>query len=71
MITYNNISISEGVFIENNKVYVEGECHELLPNMKMNNINIINNKVYIDGYELKKEGWKRTLKALYYKYIGF
>ena len=31
--------------------------------------NDINNKVYIDGYEFKKGKWRKTIKALWYKWF--
>ena len=30
------------------------------------NVSMINNKIYINGYELINGEWKRTLKALWY-----
>lgn len=32
------------------------------------NVTVINDKCYIDGYELVDRKWKRTLKALWHKY---
>jgi len=37
--------------------------------MTGNSCTIINSKVYIDGFELKNDKWKRTIKALWYKWF--
>lgn len=39
------------------------------PKMKGNNITTINQKTYIDGYELVGELWKKTWKARCYKWF--
>ena len=33
------------------------------------NITTVNGTVYINGYEWTGDGWKRTLKALWYKWL--
>lgn len=33
------------------------------------NISIINDKVFVDGYEWKNGKWQKTLRALYHKYF--
>ena len=62
------------VIISNGKgtVVVNGVAFPI-PNYvleKENNTSIINNQVYINGYELKEnEVWKKTLKARWHKYF--
>lgn len=46
---------------------IDGIEYKWNDNMKGNNSTQINGKVYIDGYELIKGKWKKTLKALWYK----
>lgn len=33
------------------------------------NTTIINNKVFVDGYEFKDGKWKKTLRALWHKWF--
>lgn len=59
-----------GPVIINNRVCIAGQ--ELPPAPGDNrNITVINNKVYINGYEWKDNQWKRTLKAMWYAYTNF
>lgn len=37
--------------------------------MRGNSCTIIDSRVYIDGFELKSGKWKRTIKALWYKWF--
>lgn len=37
-----------------------------LENMNGHSITTINDKTFIDGYELKNGKWKRTLRALFH-----
>jgi hypothetical protein len=32
-------------------------------------MNTINNRIYLNGYEYKNGKWKRTLKAIWYKWF--
>jgi len=61
----NNIkgsNIISGTAIINGTVIVNGA--ELpTPPTNCRNTTIINNKVYIDGYEFKNGKWKKTLRA--------
>lgn len=53
----------------NGKVYIDG-LEIPKPPIKNNdkyNCTIINNKIYINGYEYKQGKWCKTLKAMYYK----
>lgn len=63
-----NIQRSENIVIADNEVYVNGEKMPPCPT-RGNNSTIINNKVFIDGYELVNGRWKKTLRALWHKYF--
>jgi hypothetical protein len=39
------------------------------PPVEMNNVTMINDKVFVGGYEYKDGEWKRTLRALLHKYF--
>lgn len=60
-----NIQISNNIIVKGNKVWINGKQLPPAP-CKGCNSTIINNKVYIDGYEFKKGKWRRTLKALWH-----
>ena len=63
-----NIQISNNVIVKGNQVTIDGV--ELPPApCKGNNLTTINGKVYIDGYEFKNGKWRKTLKALWYKWF--
>jgi hypothetical protein len=49
------------------KIITNGISYDMPKGMKGNNSTIINDKIYIDGFELVDGEWKRTLKALWYK----
>jgi hypothetical protein len=67
VIQYNN-----GVCVIGNKneVYINGKKLPPLPNQSKNcttiNQTVINNHVFVNGYEYKNGEWKRTLRALWY-----
>ena len=63
-----NFQRSGNVIVKNNKVYINGEKMPSCPT-EGNNVSIIDNKVFIDGYELINGKWKRTLKALWHKWF--
>ena len=63
-----NSIISSGVVIIGNEVTINGVKMPPCP-AKGHNSTIINNKIYIDGYELVNGKWKRTLKALWHKWF--
>ena len=60
--------INEGTITTNDEIYIGGQK---IPNprCKLNNVTIINNKVYVNGYEYKNGTWKKTLAALWHKYF--
>lgn len=54
--------------IENDGIIIDGKKIPPCPT-PMNNCTIIDNHVFIDGYEWKNSKWKKTLRALYHKYF--
>lgn len=54
--------------ITNNEIIIDGIKMPPCP-APGHNITMINNKVYVNGYELINGKWKRTLKALWYKFF--
>lgn len=56
------LSSSDGRLILNGKEIPK-------PPVEMKNVTIINNHVYVGGYEYKDGEWKKTLKALFYKHF--
>jgi hypothetical protein len=52
--------------IEDNKIFINGVEVERPAGMKGYSISQINDKIYMDGYELKNGKWKRTLKGLFH-----
>lgn len=57
-----------GVIVKGNEVIIDGVKMPPCP-VKGHNSTIINNKVYLNGYELVNGKWKKTLKALWYKWF--
>ena len=63
-----SIQVSNGIQVIGNRVIIGGV--ELPPApCKGHNVTTVNNKVYIDGYEFKKGKWRKTIKALWYKWF--
>lgn len=60
--------ISCDVQVINNKIYYKGNPLPELSkkHQSYNNVTIVNDKLYINGFEWKNNQWKRTLKALWY-----
>ena len=67
MIDTQVINVSGDVQIINNQICYKGNHLPELPNkhQSYNNVTIINDKLYINGFEWKNNQWKRTLKALW------
>ena len=63
----NNVIISNGIIIENNKITLGDKILPPLPK-KYSSVNLttINDRIFINGYEWKNGKWKRTLRALWY-----
>ena len=62
------ISYNSGVCIIGNEVTINGVKMPPCP-VKGHNSTIINNKVYLNGYELVNGKWKKTLMALWHKWF--
>ena len=63
-----NSIISSGVVVIGNEVTINGVKMPPCP-AKGHNSTIIGDKIYLNGYELVDGQWKKTLKALWYKYF--
>jgi hypothetical protein len=63
-----NSIISSGVIVIGNEVTIDGVKMPPCP-AKGHNSTVINGKVYIDGYELIDGKWKKTLRALWYRWF--
>lgn len=59
---------NENVVISGNKVTINGYTLPPAP-CKGSSVTVINNKVYMNGYEWKDGYWKKTLKALWHKWF--
>ena len=65
---YSASTKSSSTCVINNEAIVDGVKMPPCP-AKGRNLTMINNKVYIDGYETVNGKWKKTLKALWYKWF--
>jgi len=50
-------------------VEINGYKYPFPRRMKGRTVSQVNGKIYIDGYEFKNGKFKKTLKALYYKWF--
>lgn len=62
------ISSNSGVVVIGNEVIIDGAKMPHCPG-KGHNSTIINNKVFLNGYELVNGKWRKTLRALWYKWF--
>ena len=62
------ITSNSDTVIIGNEVTINGIKMPPCP-AKGHNSTIINNKVYLNGYELVNGQWKKTLRALWYKWF--
>lgn len=60
-----NVQISNGVCVNGNHVVINGQKLPPVPSAGRNS-TVINDKVYIDGFEFKNGKWRRTLAALWH-----
>lgn len=60
-----------GVMIATDKegVYINGKLIPYKKGMRGNSSTIINDTIFIDGYELKGTEWKRTLRSLFHLFF--
>ena len=63
-----NIQIGNGIVVIGNEVTVNGIKMPPCP-VSGHNSTIIGNKIYLNGYELINGKWKKTLRALWYKWF--
>ena len=63
----NNLN-GTSIIIKGNIVYINGKEISPCPG-KGQNLTTINNRIYLSGYEYKNGKWKRTLKAIWYKWF--
>ena len=69
MYNLNSVRNNENVIIVGNKgVFINGKEYPL-PDGKSTNSKIIDNHVFVNGYELKNGKWKKTLRAIFHKYF--
>lgn len=69
MYNSNSVCNNENVIIVGNKgVFINGKEYPL-PDGKSTNSTIIDNHVFVNGYELKNGKWKKTLRAIFHKYF--
>ena len=61
-------STYSGVIVIGNEVTINGVKMPPCP-AKGHNSTIINDKVYLNGYELVNGEWKKTLRALWHKWF--
>lgn len=66
----NSVISTSGVAVIGNEVTIDGVKMPPCP-AKGHCSTIINNKVYLNGYELINGKWKRTLRAWWYKWFWF
>ena len=52
---------------KNDKLIVNGEEIKFPKKSYSHRINQVNNRLYVDGYELVNGKWKKTLKAILYQ----
>ena len=64
-----NSKIGNNSEISNKEIIINNESIKIPKHLKGKNISIINGKLFIDGYEYRKGEFKKTLKALFYKYV--
>lgn len=63
-----NSVISSGAVVIGNEVTINGVKMPPCP-AKGHNSTVIDDKVFIDGYELVNGKWKRTLRALWHMWF--
>lgn len=66
---FENCYFDNGIIINGNKVIIDDKEYDIPEHVGLSNISVINNKIYINGYELIRGKWKKTLRALWHKYF--
>lgn len=60
-----SISVSQG----KRKIVMDGTEYDMPKGMTGSSVTTINNKSFIDGFELVNGEWKRTLRALWHLFF--
>lgn len=55
-----------GVCIINDMIYINNKYIQPPPMRNAKNITIINDKIFMNGFEYKNGRWERTLRALWH-----
>lgn len=55
--------------LDDDYLIIDNIKYELPKKSRSNNITMINNKIYVNGYEFKNGKFKRTLKSIWYKFF--
>jgi len=64
-----NITVNNGVVVCDKYIILNGTKYEIPDYIKGNNQTVINGKIFIGGYEFKYGKFKKTLRALWYKWF--
>lgn len=65
-----SINIGENNKIKNCQIARNSNGEQIpYPFAEARNITMINGKVFVDGYEWKDGVWKKTLRAMWYKWF--
>lgn len=63
----NNIQQNHNTILIEGRTWINGKELPPVPTKcKNSSITVINDRIYIDGYEFKKGKWRRTLRALWH-----
>lgn len=69
MVTSFNNGSSSCVDSKHRYAYVNGKYYKFKDKMTGKSITQINNEVFVDGYEIVGNVWKRTFRAIWHKYF--
>lgn len=61
----NNIITNNNITVKGNQVWINGNALPPAPCPGYNS-TVIDDKVFLDGYEYKNGKWKRTLRAIWH-----
>lgn len=66
-----NLIIQNGqdVRYSKDRIVVNGVAIPVPPKFKTNSVTIVDNRLFIGGYEYIDGKWKRTLRALWHKWF--
>ena len=64
-----NTIIQGNIEVYGGSVFINNNPMPMCPAVDVSNVKIINQHVYIGGYELVDGQWERTIKAMWYKYF--